>query len=83
MAQPLIDCGHIAENVQNMKPVQICSGFIFCTFSAAVSILMSSTVKPEISNLANSKYPLIRNKFWNTLDSDNTTYSLSIYKHMF
>ena len=23
-----------AKNVQNMKPVQICTGFIFCTFSA-------------------------------------------------
>ena len=23
----------LAENVQNMKPVQVCTGFIFCTFS--------------------------------------------------
>ena len=25
------------KNVQNMKPVQVCTGFIFCTFPATVT----------------------------------------------
>ena len=25
------------RNVQNMKPVQVCTGFIFCTFPALVT----------------------------------------------
>ena len=29
-----------SKNVQNMKPVQICTGFIFCTFHTVLSRLL-------------------------------------------
>ena len=32
----------VAENVQHIKPVQKCTGFIFCTFYAVVCLLMYS-----------------------------------------
>ena len=28
----------IAQNVQNMKPVQNCTDFIFCTFNAVIHV---------------------------------------------
>ena len=28
----------IAQNVQNMRPVQICTGFMFCTFNALLDL---------------------------------------------
>ena len=27
----------IVQNVQNMKPVQLCTGFLFCTFPSSVT----------------------------------------------